>query len=448
MADYVPVLTEDDIERGVLGASDADVRRESRDPRVQLRNSLNISCLADVEPEEVSWLWPGYIPLGKLTVVEGDPGLGKSTLTLAIAAAVSGGAPLPGMGELAEPSDVVLVTYEDGLADTLRPRLDAAGADVTRVHAIQGVDQGEAIERLVQFPIDAPGVFEFVREIGAQLVVIDPLSASLSGETDSYKDQDIRRVLAPMARFAEETGAAVIVVRHLTKSSSGRAIVAGGGSIGIAAAARSVLAVHQDPDAPDDPSARVLAVVKCSLAMRAPSLSFRLTADPRQAVRVAWTGESKHSADGLSALRLEQSEGGSDREIDTWLRSELEGDPVDRKEVFRRASESGFSSRSTERAANRLGVHRSQSGFGKEKRSLWSLRSIPANHANTASPDSPAQTGADSPATTSTLGTIGGNGTHGGNGSEPHQTRIVNGVRQILRPTQHGNRWFDEEVVA
>jgi hypothetical protein len=335
-------------------------------------DELNVVRLSDVTPETVSWLWPGYIPLGKLSVLEGDPGLGKSTLALSIAAAVSRGRGLPGRLEC-DPADVVLVSYEDGLADTIRPRLDAARADVHRVHAVQGITHaGTHDETLISFPTDSESVFDLVSELGAQLVIVDPLSAALAGQIDSYKDADIRRVLAPMARFAEDSGAAVLVVRHLTKSGR-RAITAGGGSIAIAAAARVVLAVHQDPDRPDDAGSRVLAPVKCNLSSKPASLAFHLTSEATGAVRVEWSGESSHTADTLSSLRDDFENGASEREMDEWLRAVLSEGPQTRKEVFRQAKGAAFSERSLDRAATRLRVKRIQSGFGKEKCSEWSL---------------------------------------------------------------------------
>ena len=347
-----------------------------------LGDGARVVCLADVQPETVVWLWPGYVPLGKLTVLEGDPGLGKSTLALGLAAAVSRGGTLPGGGRV-EPSGVVIITYEDGLADTIRPRLDAAGADVARVFAIQGVARPGELERLISFPDDAPAVFEAVARLNAKLVIVDPLAAALSSETDSHRDADVRRALAPLARFAEEYGVAVLVIRHLTKAASGRAIVAGGGSIAIAAAARSVIAVHTDPDHPEDAGARILASVKCNLTSRPPSLAFRLLGDPGESARVEWSGISTHTADHLAALRAD-TEGGADaeREIDAWVRSDLDDGPQDRREVLRRGGAAGFSIRSIERAAARLGVIRRQSGFASEKRSEWSIPSIPPNPAN------------------------------------------------------------------
>jgi putative DNA primase/helicase len=345
-----------------------------------------VVCLADVQPEKVRWLWPGYLPFGKLTILEGDPGLGKSTLSLAIAAAVSQGHLLPGAASQ-EPANVVCVTYEDGLADTLRPRLDAAGADTGRVYAISGIKlTGEIGERLASLPDDLPTIFDTVRSLEARLVVIDPLSAALSGETDAYKDTDVRRVLAPMARYAEESGAAVLVIRHFTKSGN-RALTAGAGSIGITAAARSVLAIHQDPDHPEDSGARILAVAKCNLVERPPSLQFRLMSEPGAVARIEWAGKSHHTADELAALRADSISGGASvREIDDWLQAFLMDGPKNRRDVFLEGRKAGFSERSLERAAERVNVQRAQAGFGKDKRSEWSILSIPPIMPNPANP--------------------------------------------------------------
>ena len=115
--------------------------------------------LSDVTAESVRWLWPGYIPYGKLTMLEGDPGVGKTLVSCAIAAAVSRGHALPG-GEPARPADVVLLTYEDGLGDTIRPRLDAAGADTTRIHALGGIQSRDGTERLPTLPHDLISLHE------------------------------------------------------------------------------------------------------------------------------------------------------------------------------------------------------------------------------------------------------------------------------------------------
>ena len=176
------------------------------------------------------------------------------------------------------PADVFFVTYEDGVRDTIVPRLRAAGADLARAHVIQGITRDSGDEDLVTFPDDVPDLELAAQERRPCLVVVDPLSAALSGRIHSYKDQDVRRALARIARFAEVARAAVVVIRHLNKGSGRSAILSGGGSIGIAGAARSVLVVGAGEG---EPTSCVLAVVKCNLAPRAPSLTYTIPAQNR-----------------------------------------------------------------------------------------------------------------------------------------------------------------------
>ena len=196
--------------------------------------------LDTVTPEHVSWLWPGRLPLGKVSLLDGDPGLGKSTVTLDIAARVSQGWAMPdGTGE-GEPAGVVIVSAEDGLADTIVPRLVAAGADLSRIVALDKVPDDEGGHPFV-IPDDMPFLERAIADAGARLVIIDPLMAFLSGSTNSHRDQDVRRALARVHDIAERAGAVLWVVRHLNKTTGGPAVYRGGGSIGIIGAARSGL---------------------------------------------------------------------------------------------------------------------------------------------------------------------------------------------------------------
>jgi RecA-family ATPase len=228
-----------------------------------------------VEKDVVHWVWKNWIPLKKLTVLDGDPGLGKSTLLLDIAARLSRGAPMPddstGCG-----GSALLLTAEDGLDDTVRPRLEAANADLERIVCLRWI--GEGLEqRPPAIPDDVPALEQLCLEENVRLVVIDPLVAFLANSVDTASDQNVRRVLHLLARVAERCNCAVVLLRHLNKGSSAKAIYRGGGSIGIIGAARSGLLVAADPGRPEG---RVLAVTKSNLARPPQSLGFRLRETP------------------------------------------------------------------------------------------------------------------------------------------------------------------------
>ncbi len=317
--------------------------------------------VADVQPEPVEWLWRGRIPLGKLTLLDGDPGLGKSTLTAALAASITTGAELPGGGDLDGPAGVVLVNLEDGVADTIRPRLEAAGADLTRCYVITGIGEHN---RTPSIPEDLDELERVVRETGARLVVLDPLMAVLSGTVNAHRDQDVRRALAPAAAMAERTGAAVLVIRHLNKSADAPALYRGGGSIGIMGAVRSalLLAPHPEAEGDEDPR-RILAPLKSNLAppgaRRALELSLVPSPDNHVAV-VAWGGESRTTAAQLLA-RPERD--APDSDAVEWLKAALKEGERPVADLRAAASSAGMSWDALKRAKSRAGVISRKAGF-------------------------------------------------------------------------------------
>ncbi|HEY3351174.1 MAG TPA: AAA family ATPase [Thermoanaerobaculia bacterium] len=315
-------------------------------------------ALSDVQAEEVSWLWDGRIPLGKLTLLDGDPGLGKSTLALEVAARLTRGERLPG-GGLAEVSSVLILSAEDGLGDTIRPRLEAAGADVSRVFAIQGVSDSEGEE---EFPClrHVTEIEEAIRAHAARLLIVDPLMAYLGGETNSWHDQDVRRALAPVAAMAERTGAAVLIIRHLTKGGGSNAIYRGGGSIGISGAARSVLLVAKDPA---DEERRILASAKSNLSRPPDSLAYRLR-NAGDVARVEFeTSSVPLTADQLLAAQEQPEHCGPRGEAVDFLRDLLADRPVGAKEVLKAAREAGISEMTLRRAKDKLGIRPKRIGF-------------------------------------------------------------------------------------
>jgi AAA domain len=294
--------------------------------------------LSGVEPEEVSWQWPSWLALGKLTLVDGDPGLGKSAMTLDLAARVSAGKPFPD-GTRCEAGGVVLLSAEDGLADTIRPRLDAAGADTSKVLSLATVPDEDGHNRLLSIPEDLGIMEEGIRRVRARLVVVDPLMAFLSANANSHRDQDVRRALAPLAGLAERTGAAVLVVRHLNKAAANNPLYRGGGSIGIIGAARMAFVVGREPQ---DENRRVLASTKNNLAKPPRSLMFTLEESEGGAVRINWLGESEVSAKDLLATPQDHEQTDARSEAAEFLQDILSEGPVPANEVIRDAEDAGI----------------------------------------------------------------------------------------------------------
>ena len=341
--------------------------KQAGTPRVE--TGLILVSLADVAPESVRWLWPRYIPLGKLTIIEGDPGTGKSLVSLDLAARISTGREMPD-GSPCELGGVVLLNAEDGLADTVVPRLEGAGADRSRIKAITGARDLSG-ERLPDLARDITRIEEAIRQEGAKLVVVDPLNAYLPDTVNSWSDHQIRRVLAPLAKMAERTGVAVLVIRHLNKAVGGNAIYRGGGSIGIIAAARAAFLIAPEPN---NESTQIFAPVKFNLGRHPPSLAFRLQESANGSVGVVWQGEVEYTAAQLHAQWQPQKTSALDRAV-VFLEDFLLNGPVSAEEVKARAQDAEITERTLERAKKAVGVKVHKEGFGSEGQWLWSLES-------------------------------------------------------------------------
>jgi hypothetical protein len=248
-------------------------------------------------PEEAGegWLWEPWLPQGALVVLDGDPGIGKSTVSLDFAARFTAGVPFPTVNTPApgSPGRVLLLGAEDNLSRIVRGRLLRAGANLANVHVLASDVSGLAP---VEFPEGWDTVERAVEQEQIGLVVIDPLMAFFSGRVDTNKDADVRRVLRAAAETADRLRCTILFVRHLNKAASGKAIYRGGGSIGIIGAARLGLlaALH-----PTDPTTGVLAVVKSNYGARPISLRYKV--EPEGPL-VSWLGEVGYGADDLVAI--------------------------------------------------------------------------------------------------------------------------------------------------
>jgi len=327
--------------------------------------------LSDVQPEPIRWLWPGRIALGKLTLIAGDPNLGKSFLTLDIAARVSQGAGWPDAPDAyCAPAGVVLLSAEDDLNDTIRPRLDAAGADVDRIVALQGMrernpETGEWYP--VPFTLADLGILETAIDSvsGCRLVVIDPVSAYL-GLTDSHKNAEVRAVLAPLAELAARRRLAVVAVTHLRKG-EGPALYRAMGSLAFVAAARAVWAVARDPKDPTK-RRRLFLPAKNNIAPDPTGLAYTLEPAENGTAYVAWAAEPVQlTADEALAPPPQPRGRGpvpAERTAATeWLGTLLADGPVPVDDVRKAAREAGLSWATVRRGQEHLGVRAWKRGF-------------------------------------------------------------------------------------
>lgn len=256
--------------------------------------NLKLINMEQVEVEKIDWLLYPFIPFGKVTIVQGDPGEGKTTMVLQIIAKLTKGeAVLPsGSDEPAleektmdlEPVNVIYQTAEDGLGDTIKPRLLSAGADCSRVMVIDDNDQALTM-------MDAR-LEEAIIKIKARLVVLDPIQGFLGAAVDMHRANEIRPLMKRVAVLAEKYHCAIILIGHMNKNSNGKSSYRGLGSIDFQAAARSVLIVGRIKD---EPEIRVVCHVKSSLAPEGKSIAFRLDKD----TGFEWIGEYDISADDL-----------------------------------------------------------------------------------------------------------------------------------------------------
>lgn len=303
--------------------------------------------MSDIETEQVQWLWYPFIPYGKITIIQGDPGEGKTSFVLAMIALLTTGKPLPEDKTVAEAIRVIYQSAEDGLADTIKPRLETSGADCSRILVIDESDKELTLcdERLEQA----------VQETGAKLIVLALLQAYLGGNVDMHQANEVRPVFKRLCAMAGRTGCAIILIGHMNKAQGLKSSYRGLGSIDFRAAARSVLLVGR---LKSDPTVRVVAHDKSILAPEGKSIAFSLDAENG----FQWIGYCDISKDDVL------SGAGSVQSKTVQLENELKRmliEPVLAEDVIRRAAELGISERTVKIAnknldiqSDRIGEHR------------------------------------------------------------------------------------------
>lgn len=290
-----------------------------------------LRSMAEVEPKDVGWLWYPYIPLGKLTLLEGDPGEGKSWASQAIASMVS-------LGELeSDPASVLLASIEDDLDDTIRPRLEAMKADLGLIRPIE-----------VPFILDDKGfalLETYMEEYHPLLFIIDPLVGFLGAKVDMHRANEVRVVMAKLAALAKNHNCAILLIRHLNKGGSAKVLYRGMGSIDFTAAVRSILLAGHEGN---NLSERALVHIKCNVAPLGESIGFML------GDVFCWTGQSTLTADRI--LEVEGRTPKLTEAIDFLGDTMVGGEPILAIDIFKAAKEEGISERTLKRAKSRLHI--------------------------------------------------------------------------------------------
>lgn len=300
--------------------------------------------LSQMQSAALRWLFEPYLQRGRLAILDGDPAVGKSLISIDLAARLSRGATITQAVE--RPQVTILLGAEDNTADTVRPRAEAAGADLDRVIAL---DESDRVPLF--FPESVPHLEELIRQHAADLVVIDPITAFLSPSVAANLDQCVRQALGPLAALAGRTDCAILLIRHLRKVEGGRAIHRGAGSIGFIASARTGLLAAWHPK---KAGVGILAVTKSNAATPAESLSYRIQTDNAGRALIEWCGPVELAANDLNhhlegPLRIRD-------QASAWLVAELARGPRPASAILAAAAAAGIPERTLRRAKEQLRI--------------------------------------------------------------------------------------------
>ena len=335
-----------------------------------------VVAASDVDPERLSWLWPGRIPLGKVTLLFGDPGQGKSLVTLDIAARVSRGLPWPDApGVSARPGGVVLLSAEDDRADTIVPRLMAAAADRQRINILKAaLDDGD--EKHFNLSCDVPALDYTIRKTpDCRLVIIDPISAYLGG-TDSHKNSEVRSLLAPLSDLASRHGVSIVAVTHMHKGGGGRSLYRAMGSLAFIAAARAGWLIIADAA---NPKRRLFLPSKANLTQEPTGLAYSIQTVPLgdlgpQACVVWESGPVTQTADAaLAAAAVDPEQRTAVDSAADWLQEALAAGPVKSTDLKAEAKDAGVAWATVRRAQKDGGAKIRRQGFGPGGEWYWFL---------------------------------------------------------------------------
>lgn len=311
-------------------------------------DELEIVRGSDVPVREVEWLWYPYIPYGKITLVQGDPGDGKSTFVLNLAAILTSWRQLPFTDVAPEPMNVIYQNTEDDAEDTVLPRFLKAGGDPKRLCFIR---EGR---KALTFSDDR--LFRAIRQVDARVLILDPLSSYIGGDVSLNMANEVRAQFNPLIQTAKEAGCAVIVVGHMNKQRGTKALYRAIGSIDIVGAARSALLIARTGK--DKPDERVMAVQKCNLAPPGPAVVFSVSD------RIEWIGQTDQTADDiLSGIPAPPGRPAAKaQEAEVLLQALLAEGPKPAEEVSIVLKEQGISQRTMESVKAAMGIRSDKRG--------------------------------------------------------------------------------------
>ncbi len=308
-----------------------------------LNCELKLINMEDIKCENVEWLWYPFVPYGKITIIQGDPGEGKTTLVLQMIAKLTKGESIIN-GETKEPINVIYQTAEDGLSDTIKPRLVAANADCSKILVI---DDKETPLTMLDVRLE-----KAIAETGARLVVLDPIQGFLGADVDMHRANEIRPVMKHIAEIAEKYRCAIILVGHMNKCNMGKSAYRGLGSIDFQAAARSVLIVGRIKN---EPEIRVVCQIKNSLAPEAKSIAFKLS----EKNDFEWLGECDVKAE---ELLCGIAKGMKQKTAINFLEDTLSKGKMAQTKIAELAEEKGISNKTLRNAKKTLEVKASKIG--------------------------------------------------------------------------------------
>jgi len=337
--------------------------------------------LSTIEAQAIRWLWKFRIARGKTTIVAGDPKLGKSLITADLAARISAGLKWPDGNGNAPLGNVIFASAEDDPADTIRPRIEAAGGDVSKIHVLESITDidgdGMPYERGFSLRHDAHRLHEEIDRIGnVAAAIIDPITAYLGG-TDSHKNAEVRELLAPLARIAAECNVAIIAVSHLNKGAGNNALYRVSGSLAFTAAARTCWLVAKDQN---DEARRLMLPSGSNIAPDIGGMAYRITTVETKVGQVPvldWEPEAV-DIDATDALTPESEEKTEREEAADWLRELIVEGRMKAIDVQKAAKAAGWSWRTIQRARKLAGVETKREGFGKGATYWWDMRAMPA----------------------------------------------------------------------